>query len=96
MLVAESLKPPARVWKATMRGLLDDTSDAELDGIDAPTLVMWGGRDELLTREDQQELVDGIADATLTVFENGGHMFYLEDPKRTADELVAFINRLDG
>jgi non-heme chloroperoxidase len=93
-LVAENLKPTALVWKGTMRGLLDDTSDEELGRIAAPTLIAWGDRDEILSLADQEALADGIPGADLIVFEDGGHMFYLEDPKRTAAELISFVERV--
>ena len=44
-MVQESLKVPARVWRATFEGLLVDDSSGELDRIGAPTLIVWGDRD---------------------------------------------------
>lgn len=94
ILVAENLKPPALVWKETMRGLLDDTSDGSLGAITAPTLVMWGDRDEILSRDDEAALAAAIPGAELVVVEGGGHGFYLEDPARTASQISAFAERV--
>ena len=40
-LIGENLKVPARVWKATLEGLLDALPTDT--GITAPTLILWGG-----------------------------------------------------
>lgn len=55
-VVQESLKVPARVWKAAVEGLLNDDSSEELDTIKAPTLIVWGDRDETCPRSDQEAL----------------------------------------
>ena len=45
--VRESLKVPARVWRAAFEGSLEDDFIGELDRIAAPTLIMWGALDSL-------------------------------------------------
>ena len=50
-LVAESLKLPARVWKDALDGLFAFDDAADLGGIAAPTLLLWGEWDRLLPRE---------------------------------------------
>src|SRR5919107_2182187 len=53
--LSETLKVPARVWRGYMEGVLltvDDT--ARLGEIDAPTLNLWGERDAILGREEQE------------------------------------------
>ncbi|MEU2658527.1 alpha/beta fold hydrolase [Streptomyces sp. NPDC007325] len=95
-LVDENLKVPARVWRATLRGLLEADLAATLTGILVPTLVVWGDRDPLLTRSDQQLLLDAIPDSRFLVHEGAGHVVYWEDPDRVARELVAFTAALRG
>jgi non-heme chloroperoxidase len=96
VLVEESLKPPAHVWRETMLGLIEDGSASELGKIAAPTLILWGDQDTILSREDQETMADRILDARLVVYEGAGHTFYWEDPVRVAADLVAFVESLDA
>lgn len=43
-LVQETLKVPARVWRAVFESFLEDDLSGELDKIMAPTLIVWGDR----------------------------------------------------
>lgn len=90
MLIAENLKAAAHVWVGTMRGLIEDRTVEELDRIEAPTLILWGDQDPILSREDQEMMASRIPDAKLVVYPGGGHVFYLEDPESVAAELAAF------
>jgi pimeloyl-ACP methyl ester carboxylesterase len=50
-LVAASLKLPARVWKRALDGLVAFDDAADLGRITAPTLVIWGDHDTVVSRE---------------------------------------------
>lgn len=95
MLIAENLKVPARIWKATLAGLLDavPTTDA---GIAAPALILWGDRDGFLPRSDQEALASSIAGSRLVTYEGTGHVVHWEEPERTAVDIVAMANRWSG
>ncbi|MEU3607535.1 alpha/beta hydrolase [Streptomyces sp. NPDC035033] len=95
-LVDESAKAPARVWRETLRGLLETDLAATLTGILVPTLVVWGDQDPFLTRSDQQAVLDAIPDSRLLVHEGAGHLVHGEDPERVARELAAFTAGLRG
>ena len=62
-VVRESLKVPARVWRASFEGMFEDDFAAELGAIGAPTLALWGDRDGFAGRADQEAVVAGIAGA---------------------------------
>jgi non-heme chloroperoxidase len=94
-IVQENLKAPARVWRATFEGLLEDDSLEELDKIKAPTLIVWGDRDAILPRSDQETLAAAITGSRLLVYPGAGHAFYWEDPGRVASDLAAFIVELE-
>ena len=64
VLVGESLKVPARVWKETMRGLIEADVPVTLDQITAPTLLISGDHNAFVS-SDQQLLLRGIPDARL-------------------------------
>jgi pimeloyl-ACP methyl ester carboxylesterase len=93
-VVQQGLKIPARVWKATLKGLLEDDSFAELGRVRAPTLVLWGDGDPFLPRSDQQALAGAIPGARLLVYPGAGHAFYWEEPARAAADLAAFVRGL--
>jgi non-heme chloroperoxidase len=90
-VIADSRKVPARVWQATLKGLLDAEAPTETGTITAPTLILWGDRDTLCTRRDQEALVAAISGARLVVFEGTGHAVHWEQPERVAAELAAFV-----
>ncbi len=90
--VSECLKVPARVWRDYWRGVLltaDDT--ARLGEIGAPTLILWGERDALLPREEQERRAAAIPDATLRVYPDTGHAVAGERPEWVVRDLEAFM-----
>ena len=95
-VVRETLKVPARVWRASFAGFFEDDFAAELGRIAAPTLVLWGDRDGLARRADQEVLLAGIAGSRLKIYEGTGHALHWEEPERFAAELTAFVGGLAG
>ena len=94
MVVRESLKVPARVWRGAFAGFFEDDFAAELGEIAAPTVAFWGDRDALAPRADQDALVAGIRGARLVVYEGTGHALHWEEPERFAADLTAFVTAL--
>ena len=88
--VAESLKLPARVWRAAFAGLLDMDLSAGLRRIEQPVLLVHGERDALVPREEQDWLLGTLPNACLLSFEGTGHAPHWEEPERFARELAAF------
>lgn len=93
-LVQENLKVPARIWKATMKGLLEDDSSEQLNKIKARTLIVWGDKDAILPRSDQEKMTSVIPDSQLIVYPGAGHGFYWEEPDRFASDLISFLKNL--
>jgi non-heme chloroperoxidase len=94
IIVQESLKMPARVWKAVLlEGLLEADFSRELARIHAPTLIVWGDQDSL-TRSGQEALTAAIAGSRLLVYPGIGHALHWEEPERFAADLVAFTENL--
>jgi pimeloyl-ACP methyl ester carboxylesterase len=93
-LVQESLKVPARVWKATLEGLLEDDSAEELGKTKAPTLIVWGDQDAIIPRSDQETFEARIAESRLVVYPGAGHALYCEEPALFASDLAAFVEDL--
>ena len=95
-VVQESLKVPARVWKALFRGFLEEDFSGELDRIKVPTLIAWGDRDAFCPRSYQNTLTRAIADSKFVVYSETGHALHWEEPEHFADDLVEFTRGLAG
>jgi pimeloyl-ACP methyl ester carboxylesterase len=93
-VVKESLKVPARVWRAAFEGFLEDDVAGALGRITAPTLIVWGDRDRFSSRDDQDALLGAIAASRLVVYEGAGHGLHWEEPERFAADLAAFCRAL--
>jgi pimeloyl-ACP methyl ester carboxylesterase len=94
--VRDGARIPARVWRDVFNGLITAQPPTEVATIAAPTLIIWGEHDELLTRDQQQELAAAIPASRLVVYEDTGHLVLWEQPERLASDLSAFIETLDG
>lgn len=92
--IQESLKVPARVWRAAFEGFLEDDVARELGVIAAPALIVWGERDSFCRREDQDALRAALPHARFVVYENTGHAIHWEQPERFATDLIAFAKDL--
>lgn len=93
-MVAESCKVAAHVWKATLEGLVEAVPVAETATITAPTLILWGDRDEILPRSDQEALAAAIAGSRLVSYEGAGHLVHWEEPERVAADVTALVERV--
>ena len=91
--ISESLKVPARVWRDYWEGVVltvDDT--ARLGEIGAPTLILWGERDALLPREEQEWRAAAIPNATLRVYPEIGHLAHWMRLEWVVRDLEAFLS----
>ncbi|MGW4897246.1 alpha/beta fold hydrolase [Kitasatospora sp. NPDC004240] len=94
LMVRESMLAPARVWRETAHGLFDEPPPSGLDRVTAPVLLIWGDRDSVLPRADQERLAAAFPRVTLLVHEGSGHVVHWDDPARTATDLVSFVERI--
>jgi pimeloyl-ACP methyl ester carboxylesterase len=92
----ESLEVPAHVWREAFPGLLEDDQLAELHHIAAPTLLIWGDRDAIVSEQDQRALLAAIPSARLEIYRGTGHTPHWEVPARLAADLEAFARAHRG
>ena len=59
--VHDGVRLPAQVWRETLYGLCHAAPPTAMATIAAPSLIVWGDRDELLSRGQQERLAEGIA-----------------------------------
>jgi non-heme chloroperoxidase len=93
MVVAESLKLPAHVWRTTLRGLLDDDFADDPARIAAPTLILWGDKDVFAVHAEQLALQAAIPGARLITYAGAGHALHWEEPERAAMDVATFARR---
>lgn len=90
-VVAETVKVPARVWRAAFAGFLNTPDfSGELATVFVPSLIVWGDRDTYTLRPSQDRLAAVLPQARLIVYEGAGHAFHWEDPVQFAHDLVTF------
>jgi pimeloyl-ACP methyl ester carboxylesterase len=94
-VVEESLKVPAHVWRAALRGQIDEDLEATAKRIDAPTLILWGDQDAFSRRAEQAKLAAAIPDARLVAYRGAGHALHWEQPARVAADIAAFTDRVE-
>ena len=92
--VDDGVRMPARVWRRALDGLTEATPPTEAGTIDSPTLIVRGGRDELLSRADSDALAAAIPGSQLIVYPDTGHLVLWEEPSRIASDLATFVARL--
>ena len=90
-VMEESMKIPARVWKEVVRCSMEDDFSSELTKIKAPTLLIWGDQDTMVSRSEQDAQLKAIPDSRLLVYGGHGHAIHWEAPERFASDLVKFI-----
>jgi rifampin ADP-ribosylating transferase len=90
--INDGLRIPARVWKLALAGFSEAPVPTESGTITAPTLIIWGGRDNLLPRQDAERLTDAIPRSRLVTYESTGHLVLWEQPERIARDVAAFVD----
>ena len=91
-LVAEGVRMPARVWRAALEGLLAFDDAATLGDIRAPTVLVWGDRDAIVGREEQEALASAIPGSRLVILSDVGHSPHWERPDAVARAIADLQN----
>jgi pimeloyl-ACP methyl ester carboxylesterase len=68
-----------------MRAIVGHDTSARLADIGAPTLVVHGTEDEMLPVSNAYAIAERIPGARLEIFEGVGHLFFWEEPERSAE-----------
>ena len=92
--VQDGARIPAHVWRETFSGLCTASPPTDSGTIHCPTLIIWGDRDELLTREHEEGLAAAIPRSRLVTYQKTGHLVLWEQPERLARDLTTFVESL--
>ena len=90
-VIAESLKVPARVWRDAAAGMLSSDAKSQLGKIKAPTLIIWGDKETVFLRDEQDALVSAIPNAVLKVYAETGHCPNWEKPEQFVKDFEEFV-----
>ncbi len=83
--MAEALPAPRETIGLQVQAIVAHDTSARLSDIAAPTLVIHGTADRVLGYPNGPLIAGLIPGARLETFEDVGHMFWWEQPERTAD-----------
>ena len=92
-VIVESLKSPARVWRAVMEGLLLPDDSIGPGKFGTQTLIVWGERETLFSRAEQEALVSANPNARLKVYTETAHSPHWERPQQFAADLNEFLRQ---
>ena len=90
-IVTESLKLPPRLWGEMIDRLREYDDTDRLSTIAAPTLLLWGDKDALFSRAEQDRFLAALPSASIKVYEETGHCPNWERPELVASDIVAFV-----
>ena len=93
----DSAAIPARIWRAVLEQGLDPMFagtelQATLPRLTAPTLLIWGSKDPLITDDLRQTLIAGLPHAQVKVFDGLGHNPFWENPAACGELINGFLN----
>ncbi|MHA7303937.1 alpha/beta fold hydrolase [Arthrobacter sp. TMN-49] len=89
--VRDGARMPAYAWKRILAGLTEATPPTEAGAIHAPTLMLWGARENVLPRWQQDALMERIDGAVLKVYPEAAHLVLWECPAQVAMDATAFL-----
>jgi len=90
-IVTESVKLPARLWREVLGGVIRYDDVKEVAGIKAPTFLLWGDRDALFARAQQDAFLAALPAARLKVYQETGHCPNWERPEWVAADIADFV-----
>ncbi len=72
-------------------GVTSEAPSQRLSQLDTPTLILWGGRDELIPLASARRFAEDIEDSQLVIFDELGHVPHEEAPEATVDAVQRFM-----
>lgn len=92
-MIGEVQRVPAAMFHELAKGSADPRHVEKLSRIKAKTLLLWGEKDAMFSKADQDELLTIIPGSKLIAYPNTGHALHWEHPERFAQDLSAFMTK---
>jgi pimeloyl-ACP methyl ester carboxylesterase len=80
-----------RALRGVLRSFRFDGLVGRADSLDAPTLLIWGARDRIISREEVGRLARSLNRVAFLTLPDVGHELPEEAPGKVGDLLVAFL-----
>lgn len=90
-MIAEVQRVPAAMFHELAKADADPQHVEKLGRIRARTLLLWGDKDAMFSKADQDDLLKIIPLSRLISYPNTGHALHWEYPERFAKDLSAFM-----
>jgi pimeloyl-ACP methyl ester carboxylesterase len=92
----DSAAIPVRVWLAVLEQgiapmLAGGDLQASLPRLTAPTLLIWGSKDQIIDEDSRAFLRDALPHAQVKIFDGLGHNPFWENPQGCAEVINAFL-----
>lgn len=94
MVINETQKTPANVFRAAFHGLVERDRTFTGSGGQFPALIMWGDQDAFCPRADQDVLSSAFKNSRLLIYPGAGHALHWEMPVRFATDLSNWLNQI--
>jgi non-heme chloroperoxidase len=92
LIVGESLKAPAHIWRATFEAMIVERPDRTR--LLHPALLMAGAKDALFDDDDRKRLATIFTAPRSILYDALGHAPHWEDPHATAKDIFRFVSGL--
>lgn len=88
--MAESVPVPQETVQLQLQAIVAHDTSARLPGLEVPTLVVHGSADRILPFVNGAQIAALLPDGHLERLEDVGHMFWWEQPERSAELIRAY------
>jgi pimeloyl-ACP methyl ester carboxylesterase len=92
-MIGEVQRVPAAMFHELAKGAFDEQHVEKLGRIEAKTLLLWGERDSMFSKTDQDDLLKIIPGSSLIPYPDTGHALHWERPLRFARDLAEFMTK---
>lgn len=92
-MIAEVQRVPAAMFHELAKGSADPQHVEKLARLKVKTLLLWGERDSMFSKADQDSLLKIIPGSRLIAYPGTGHALHWEYPERFAHDLSAFMTK---
>jgi pimeloyl-ACP methyl ester carboxylesterase len=89
--MASELPVPLPVVMLQAQAIGAHDTSARLPSLDVPTLVVHGDEDQMLPVSNARRIAELVPGAHLELLEGIGHMFWWEQPERSARLVADFV-----